>query len=128
MPELGFSNRIVLEQLLFQIDLQNAMTTTAPSHVLPILQAFADPYRVQVIELLRNQELCACDIAKSLGISPSKLSFHLKTLREAGLITGQQEGRWIYYRLNLPKFLELEEYLSEFRRFSPIQPARRCAD
>lgn len=104
------------------------MTTTAPPNVLPILQAFADPYRVQVIELLRSQELCACDIAESLGISPSKLSFHLKTLREAGLIIGQQEGRWIYYRLNLAKFLELEEYLSELRRLSPIRPARRCAE
>lgn len=104
------------------------MKTTAPPNVLPILQAFADPYRVQVIELLRSQELCACDIAESLKISPSKLSFHLKTLREAGLITGRQEGRWIYYRLNLSQFLVLEEYLSEFRRFSPLLPARHCSD
>lgn len=104
------------------------MKTTTPTAVLPIFQALADPYRAQVIELLRNQELCACDISEHLEISPSKLSFHLKTLREAGLIQGRQEGRWIYYRLNLPQFVVLEQYLSEFRRFSPVLPARPCDD
>lgn len=104
------------------------MKVTAPPDVLPIFQAFADPYRSQVIELLRNRELCACDIAESLEISPSKLSFHLKTLREAGLIIGRQEGRWIYYRLNLPQFVVLEQYLAEFRYFSPVLPSRHCSD
>lgn len=101
---------------------------TTHSDVLPIFQAFSDGYRIQVIELLRNQELCACDIANHLGISQSKLSFHLKTLKAAGLIEGRQEGRWIYYRLNLQQFVVLEQYISEFRRFSPIMPARICAD
>jgi ArsR family transcriptional regulator len=38
----------------------------------------------------------------------------------------RQEGRWIYYSLNLPQFVVLEQYLAEFRRFSSILPARRC--
>ncbi|MEM9266596.1 MAG: metalloregulator ArsR/SmtB family transcription factor [Cyanobacteria bacterium P01_F01_bin.13] len=104
------------------------MKTTASIDVLPIFQAFSEPYRLQVIELLRDRELCACDIANHLGISASKLSFHLKTLREAGLIQGRQEGRWIYYRLNLAQFFVLEEYISEFRRLSPILPARSCPE
>jgi ArsR family transcriptional regulator len=104
------------------------MKSTTSTPILPLFQAFADPYRVQVIELLREQELCACDIAQNLGISPSKLSFHLKTLREVGLIQGRQEGRWIYYRLNLPQFIVLEQYLAEFRRSCPILPARICPD
>ena len=104
------------------------MKTTALTDVLPIFQAFSEPYRLQVIEVLRDRELCACDIANHLGISASKLSFHLKTLREAGLIQGRQEGRWIYYRLNLSQFVVLEQYISEFRRLSPILPARSCLD
>lgn len=104
------------------------MKTTVPTDVLPLFQAFAESYRMQVIELLRDRELCACDIANHLGISASKLSFHLKILREAGLIQGRQEGRWIYYRLNLQQFVVLEQYLSEFRRMSPILPARSCPD
>ena len=104
------------------------MKTTASTDMLPIFQAFSEPYRLQVIELLRDRELCACDIANHLGISASKLSFHLKALKEAELIQGRQEGRWIYYRLNLPQFVVLEQYLSEFRRLSPILPARSCPD
>jgi ArsR family transcriptional regulator len=104
------------------------MKTATQISVLPLFQALADGYRAQVIELLRDQELCACDIAKHLGISQSKLSFHLKTLREAGLIEGRQEGRWIYYRLNLQQFMVLEQYIAEFRRYSPILPARICPD
>lgn len=104
------------------------MTTTTQIPVLSLFQAFADPYRVQVVELLRDQELCACDIAQNLGITASKLSFHLKALKEAGIVQGRQEGRWIYYWLNLQQFLVLEQYFSEFRRNSPVLPARHCSD
>lgn len=89
-------------------------------------QALSDPLRIQVIELLRDRELCVCDLKDRLNVSQSKLSFHLKTLKEASLIKGRQEGRWIYYSLNLAQFVLLEQYLSEFRRFSPILPAREC--
>jgi ArsR family transcriptional regulator len=89
--------------------------------------ALSDPLRLRVIELLRSQELCVCELCEQLGTSQSKLSFHLKTLKEAGLVRARQEGRWIYYSLNLSEFLALEEYLGEYRRFSPILPARSCS-
>ncbi|AFZ17544.1 ArsR/SmtB family transcription factor [Allocoleopsis franciscana] len=88
--------------------------------------ALSDPLRIQVIELLRSQELCVCELCDRLGVTQSKLSFHLKNLKEAELVRSRQEGRWIYYSLNLTQFLLLEEYLAEFRRFSPIIPARPC--
>jgi len=81
---------------------------------------------LQVLELLRQQELCVCDLCDDLGVAQSKLSFHLKTLKEAQLIRSRQQGRWIYYSLNLPQLVELEQYLAEFRRFSPMLPARLC--
>jgi ArsR family transcriptional regulator, arsenate/arsenite/antimonite-responsive transcriptional repressor len=90
--------------------------------------ALSDPLRIQILELLRQQELCVCDLCDRLEVSQSKLSFHLKTLKEAGLVRSRQEGRWIYYSLNLAQFLALEQYLSEYRRFSQILPARPCAD
>ncbi|MEL6158625.1 MAG: metalloregulator ArsR/SmtB family transcription factor [Cyanobacteria bacterium J06554_11] len=104
------------------------MKIAVQTDILSLFQALGDRYRIQVIELLRERELCACDIAKALDISQSKLSFHLKTLREANLVEGRQEGRWIYYRLNLQQFIVLERYVAEFRRFSPILPARSCVD
>jgi ArsR family transcriptional regulator len=95
--------------------------------VVTIFKALSEPLRVEVIELLREQEMCVCDLCDRLNVAQSKLSFHLKTLKQAGLVRSRQEGRWIYYRLNLAKLVELEEYLSEFRRYSPRLPARICA-
>ncbi len=89
-------------------------------------RALSDPLRLQVLDLLRDQELCVCDLCDVLEVSQSKLSFHLKTLKEAQLVESRQEGRWIYYRLNIPQVAMLEKYLAEYRRFSPILPARTC--
>lgn len=98
----------------------NSLYTLSADSIAASFHALSDPLRVQVIELLRFQELCVCDLCKSLGTSQSKLSFHLKTLKLAGLVRVRHEGRWIYYSLNLPQFAALEQYLAEFRRFSPI--------
>ena len=89
-------------------------------------RALADPLRLQIIELLRSQELCVCELCDKLEVSQSKLSFHLKNLKEADLVDSRQEGRWMYYRLNLPQFMALEQYLSEYRRFADIVPAKNC--
>ncbi|NJK76154.1 MAG: winged helix-turn-helix transcriptional regulator [Oscillatoriales cyanobacterium RU_3_3] len=91
-------------------------------------QALSDPLRLQILELLREQELCVCDLCDRLSVPQPKLSFHLKTLKEAALVTSRQESRWIYYSLNLTQFLALEQYLAEYRRFSQILPARPCRD
>ena len=90
--------------------------------------ALSEPLRVRVLELLRERELCVCDLCEILTVTQSKLSFHLKALKEANLVQTRQEGRWIYYSLNLTQFVLLEQYLSEFRRFSPILPTRICQD
>ncbi|MEG3846708.1 metalloregulator ArsR/SmtB family transcription factor [Microcoleus sp. herbarium19] len=90
--------------------------------------ALSDPLRIQILELLRQQELCVCDLCDRLCVPQSKLSFHLKTLKEAGLVRSRQESRWIYYSLNLAQFLALEQYLSDYRRFSQILSARPCSE
>ena len=104
------------------------VSTIAPETLAACFHALSDPLRIQVIELLRSQELCVCELCEHLKVSQSKLSFHLKTLKEANILRSRQEGRWIYYSLNLSQFLLLEQYLAEFRRFSPIFPARPCSD
>ena len=76
-------------------------------------QALSDPLRMKIVTSLRERELCVCDLCELLEVNQSKLSFHLKTLKQAGLIIPRQSGRWIYYRLNLVQFALLEEYLAE---------------
>jgi ArsR family transcriptional regulator len=104
-----------------QNTLQIASTTVVVG-----FKALSDPIRLQVLELLREQEMCVCDLCDQIDVAQSKLSFHLKTLKSAGLVRSRQEGRWIYYSLNLPQLVELEQYLAEFRRFSAMLPARAC--
>ena len=104
------------------------VSTIAAETLVCGFHALSDPIRLQVLELLRSQELCVCELCDRLGVTQSKLSFHLKNLKEAELVRSRQEGRWIYYSLNLSQFVLLEQYLSEFRRFSPILPARPCQD
>ncbi|MGA7932867.1 MAG: metalloregulator ArsR/SmtB family transcription factor [Kovacikia sp.] len=108
------------------IDTDTLLTTS--TLIVSGFHALSDPLRVQVLDLLREKELCVCDLCDALGVTQSKLSFHLKALKQARLVQARQEGRWIYYSLNLPQFVVLEQYLAEFRRFSPILPARPCRD
>lgn len=105
-----------------------SLSSVALGSVSAGFHALSDPLRLQVIELLRDHELCVCELCDRLTVPQSKLSFHLKTLKEAGLVRTRQEGRWIYYSLNLPQFALLEQYLGEYRRFSPIVSARPCSE
>jgi len=63
--------------------------TLIPAFVVAGFHALSDPLRIQVLELLRSQRLCVC--GEHLGVTQSKLSFHLKTLKEAGLVRSRQE-------------------------------------
>ena len=89
-------------------------------------RALSDPLRLQVLNLLRSQELCVCELCEKLEVSQSKLSFYLKNLKEANLIRARQEGRWIYYNLNTAQFIILKQYLAEYRRMNSVLPARSC--
>ena len=81
-----------------------------------LLKALADPIRLDVIHALAQGERCVCDLTGDLNLSQSKLSFHLRVLREAGLLTDRQSGRWIYYRLQPDALAALETWLAELRR------------
>ncbi len=103
-------------------------TSSDLKNLLSCFNALSDPLRLRVVELLRSQELCVCELRSQLDVNPSTLSFHLKQLKEANLLRSRQEGRWIYYSLNLAQFVVLEQYLAVYRRFSSIMPARQCED
>ena len=64
-----------------------------------VLKALADPYRLEILEILSPEIRCNCHLQDQLDIAPNLLSYHLKVLREAGLIEGAKRGRWIDYSL-----------------------------
>ena len=64
-----------------------------------LFHALSDETRLGILDMLRGGERCVCDLQADLGAAQSRLSFHLRVLREAGLVTDRREGRWSYYRI-----------------------------
>jgi ArsR family transcriptional regulator len=63
--------------------------------------ALADPTRLRCLLLLAGEgELCVCELTHALDESQPKISRHLATLREAGIVSDRREGLWIHYRIN----------------------------
>lgn len=80
-----------------------------------LFHALSDETRLRVLELLREGERCVCDLSQALGAQQSRLSFHLRTLKEAGLVSDRRQGRWIYYAVRAEALDELESRLRPFR-------------
>jgi ArsR family transcriptional regulator len=67
-------------------------------------QAFADPVRLRILNLLsEDREVCVCHLHEALGLPQPTVSRHLASLRKQGLVIGRKEGLWVHYRLARPK-------------------------
>jgi len=64
-----------------------------------VLKAIADSSRLEILEILSPEIRCNCHLQEVLDLAPNLLSYHLKVLREAGLIEGTKRGRWVDYAL-----------------------------
>jgi len=62
--------------------------------------ALSDETRLEIVRLLSHSERCVCELQDAVGAAQSRLSFHLKSLKDAGLVSDRREGRWVYYSLN----------------------------
>ena len=82
-----------------------------------IFHALSDDTRLRLIEKLKEGEQCVCDLTESFKTGQSRLSFHLRVLKEAGLVIDRPEGRWIYYSLNQNAIRELEELVGWLKEF-----------
>jgi ArsR family transcriptional regulator len=72
-----------------------------------IFKALADPNRLKIVKLLKEGELCACELTIALSSSQSTVSHHLSVLKNAGLIKERKEGKWSYYRLSDGAVIEI---------------------
>ena len=78
-----------------------------------LLKAISHPKRLEIIQLLREQELCVNEILEMLGLPQANLSQHLKVLRNAGVVNTRKEGKQIYYKLAHTKFVKASDLLRE---------------
>lgn len=67
--------------------------------IVAITKALSDENRVRALMMLRHDELCVCQIIEMLCLAPSTVSKHMSILRQAGLVEGHKDGRWMYYAL-----------------------------
>jgi ArsR family transcriptional regulator, arsenate/arsenite/antimonite-responsive transcriptional repressor len=93
-------------------------TSIRPARAAALFHALSDETRVRILALLRSGERCVCDLQAALGAAQSRLSFHLRVLRQAGLVADRREGRWAYYRI-VPGALDEVHDMSLALRPSP---------
>jgi len=79
-------------------------------------KALSDPHRLRILDRLRGGEHCVCELTGVLDAGQSLLSFHLKTLKDAGLVNDRREGRWMHYAVNPEALAEIAEFVSSLRR------------
>lgn len=107
-------------------------TTVPVSGLEQLFHALSDDKRLRILEILREGECCVCDLAAALGIRQSLLSFHLRTLRDAGLVRDRKEGRWVHYALNEQALQEIRSYVrglaKDARRGIGLQCCRHSGD
>lgn len=103
-----------------------ATTTTDLERAATLFRALADPTRLGILEKLRRGEQCVCDLTDALETGQSRLSFHLKCLKDAGVLRDRREGRWVYYALNPAVIAEIESAIATLRPSRLGLTAPRC--
>jgi ArsR family transcriptional regulator len=89
-----------------------------------LFHALSEPTRLAILQRLRFGERCVCDLTDALDAAQSRLSFHLRVLKDAGLVTDRKEGRWMYYTLSPDALGEAGEMLTAMAS-SPSDSERR---
>ena len=85
-----------------------------------LFHALADETRLEILSRLKDGERCVCELTNALQTGQSRLSFHLKVLKDVGLIHDRPEGRWMYYALNPAAFNDVEELVRTFKRAAQL--------
>lgn len=89
-------------------------------------RALSDPTRLRLLELLATQERCVCDLQSDVGAGQSLLSFHLKALKDAGLVIDRRAGRWVYYSIVPGAFEAVEAFVDGMRQVMATAAACDC--
>lgn len=86
-----------------------AAVRTDPARAVALFHALSDETRLEILGLLRAGEQCVCDLTDATGSAQSRLSFHLRVLKDVGLVEDRKDGRWSYYRLVESALTELHD-------------------
>jgi ArsR family transcriptional regulator len=88
------------------------VTSNRTERSIELFHALSDETRLEIIELLRGGERCVCELTDTLDAAQSRLSFHLRVLKDAGIVRDRKDGRWVHYELEADAFEEIETLVS----------------
>lgn len=95
----------------------------APARDLDLLtrqfKALSDPNRLRILDRLRGGERCVCELTGVLDAGQSLLSFHLKTLKDAGLVKERPDGRWTHYALDPSALRAISRFVASLSKRAP---------
>jgi ArsR family transcriptional regulator, arsenate/arsenite/antimonite-responsive transcriptional repressor len=90
-------------------------TNSRTERAIELFHALSDETRLEIVELLRKGERCVCELTDTLDAAQSRLSFHLRVLKDAGIVRDRKDGRWVYYELDPETFEEVETLVSSMK-------------
>ena len=90
-----------------------------------LFHALSDETRLEIIELLQRGERCVCELTDTLDAAQSRLSFHLRVLKDAGIVRDRKDGRWVHYELDPDAFEEAETLVADMKP-RPDSRAKPC--
>jgi ArsR family transcriptional regulator len=92
-----------------------------------LFHALSDETRLEIVELLRKGERCVCELTDTLDAAQSRLSFHLRVLKDAGIVRDRKDGRWVYYELDPEAFEEVETLVAGMKPRAVSRSEACCA-
>jgi ArsR family transcriptional regulator, arsenate/arsenite/antimonite-responsive transcriptional repressor len=90
-------------------------TSNRTERSIELFHALSDETRLEIVELLRGGERCVCELTDTLDAAQSRLSFHLRVLKDAGIVRDRKDGRWVHYELEPEAFEEIESLVSAMK-------------
>ncbi len=93
-----------------------------------LFHALSDETRLMIVAKLLLGDQCVCNLVEMLDAGQSRLSFHMKTLKDAGLVTDRRAGRWIHYSLNPGTLTELQNFVGTVQENAARVDAARCCE
>ena len=96
-----------------------------------VFKALSDETRISILSLMRDTEICVCDIAETLQMTQPNISFHVSLLKEAGLVKDRKNGRWVHYSLDDSDMFKRFLLLNVFEKMGKALPkkikkSRKC--
>lgn len=122
------SGRLLTHQNLLLYSLLMVASALSTKKAVALFHALSDETRLALLNRLKDGEQCVCELTDAMKAAQSRLSFHLKVLKDAGLVEDRREGRWMYYSLSAQAIEELEDLVGSLKKAarSAVSAGRCC--